>query len=292
VSEITKEMIKELREKSGAGLVDCKNALKETAGDIEAAIKHLREKGLSQASKKASRAASDGKVSISVSADNKYAAIYELNCETDFVTKTDDFQTMIRIFDAMAMSAKSKSLDEFLNLSVPENGSKASDWISEKISVIGENIVLKRFEYLDAGNNGTVAVYTHGEGKIGVLLAAEVGNQATLNNETFSQLLKDICMHIAAASPLYLDSSSVDAQELQKEREIYRKQVLDQGKPENMLDKIVEGKLRKYYEEVCLVDQEYIRENKIKIHEVIKQKEKELKDTVKLKKFIRFALGG
>lgn len=289
---ITKDMIKGLREKSGAGLADCKNALRETSGDIDEAVKSLREKGLALAAKKSSRAASDGKIGIAISDDNKFATMVEVNCETDFVTKTDDFQNIVNTLSALSMQKKCQSLEQLNELSdpvtdnVPVNG-----WISQKIAVIGENIVLRRFQAISAGGGETLSTYVHGGGKIGVLIRVATSNSPTQGNSVFQELLKDVGMHIAAAAPQYLDSSEVDPAELEKEREIYRKQMLDQGKPENIVDKIVDGKIKKYYEEVCLLDQEHVKENKVKVKEVIRKVSKEVGDDISIKQFIRFALG-
>ncbi len=288
---VTKEMIKELREKSGAGLVDCKKALQETNGNIEESVKILREKGLATAAKRSERTASQGSIQIAVSGAK--AAIIELNCETDFVAKTDEFQNTAKTIVQLALDNAIGDVDTLSQTVVPEaNNVPVSEWIKQKIGVIGENIILRKAALIQGSDNEMVAQYIHGNGNIGVLARFAVGNVATQNNEAFLTLVNGICMHIAAVNPAYLNRDNVDPAELAKERDIYRKQMLEQGKPENIVDKIVDGKMNKYYEEVCLLEQEYVvLEDKKKVQQVLQDASKEIGDTIELVEFQRFELG-
>lgn len=290
---IGKELIKELREKSGAGLMDCKNALKQTNGKIDESIKYLREKGLAQAAKKSSRAASEGIIAAKVSPENDIASIMEINCETDFVTKTDDFKEIISTLSNISLEEKPQTLQHLYDLKLSKDDKPSvKDWIGQKIAIIGENIVLRRYNFLTAAEGEFISAYVHGNGNIGVLLKVRTENKKTHSEQNFHYLMKDICMHIAASAPLYIEAVDVNAEDLKNEKDIYRKQILDQGKPENIVDKIVEGKIKKYYGEVCLLEQEHIRENKVKVNDVIEKTAKELGEKIKVSYFIRFALGG
>lgn len=288
---VTKEMIKELREKSGAGLVDCKKALQETNGDIEESIKILREKGLASAAKRAERTASQGSIQIEVS--GAQGAMVELNCETDFVAKTDEFQNTAKEIVQLAINNNTSDVDSLLQVGVPSaNNVSVSEWIKQKIGVIGENIVLRNVALMKAGDTDYIAQYIHGNGNIGVMAQFSTGNTDTHAKQEFLDLVNGVCMHIAAVNPAYLDRESVDPAELDKEKAIYRKQMLEQGKPENIVDKIVEGKMNKYYEEVCLLEQEYVvLEDKQKVNQVLKDVGKATGDQINLVQFKRFELG-
>lgn len=289
---VSKEAIKELREKSGAGLVECKQALRESNGDVDRAMDLLREKGLASAAKKSGRAASEGVVSIAASKDENFYAIYEVNCETDFVTNTDDFKDLVESIGEVALESGAKDLDSLKNAKVAKaDNVSVQDWISQKIAIIGENLVLRKYDAVEKTGSAYISQYIHGDGKIGVLLELEAEDTSKYSNEAFQNLAKDISMHIAASAPVCLDRSQVNPEDLNKERAIYKKQVLEEGKPENIADKIVEGKLNKYYEEICLVDQEFIKENKVKISQVVDREAKAIGSKIILKNFIRIALG-
>jgi len=283
---ITAEVVRQLREETGAGMMDCKAALVEATGDMAKAREVLRKKGLAAAAKKASRAASEGAIGSHVAPDGASGVIVEVNCETDFVAKTPDFQGLVRSIAEHV--AKTSPADVAALLEQPFAGSQTvGQAVQEKIAVIKENIVIRRFARFEraAGVPGLVAAYVHPPAaKVGVLveLAAEGADAAPLPG-----LAKDVAMHAAAASPaaaLYVSKHEVPADVLDKEKEIYRAQALASGKPANVVDKIAEGKLREYYATFCLLEQPYIREPKISVGQHLKGK-------AVVRRFARLRLG-
>jgi elongation factor Ts len=268
---ITASQVNELRTKTGVGLMDCKNVLVETNGDVEAAIKKLREKGLAKAAKKSDRSTTEGKVFVQASADNTSAVILELNCETDFVGSNEIFAQCGKEIATAILENKVETLEDLENIKI--DNVNFSDFISNYIVKLGENIGVKKFQYIS--NQGFVETYLHLNGKIGVLAAF---NQ-TLSND----VSKGIAMHIAAANPTYLASENVDETELNNEKEIIRAQSLKEGKPEAILDKIVEGRISKYYKEICLLEQAYIKDDKQTIKQI-------LPNDTQISTFIRFAI--
>lgn len=263
------EDIKQLRDKTGAGIVDCKKALEESGGDIDKAVEILRKKGIAKAAKRSEREASEGVIKILANEDNNEAYILEVNAETDFVARNEKFQDFAKETINMIKAAKPSNLDELLNLTMAD--STVGEVLKNLSSVIGEKLEIRRFDIL-AGD--TVAVYSHMGGRIGVAVA--------IDKKDAKDLAYDLAMQIAAANPRYIYSSEVPAEETDKEKSIYREQLLKEGKPENMIDKIMEGKLNKYFEEICLVDQDYIKDDKRKVRDIL--------GDVKVKKFIRYSL--
>ena len=246
---ITAGMVKELRERTGAGMMDCKKALTQTDGDMDKAIDFLREKGLAAAAKKASRVAAEGVVASYVSEDGKIGVIVEINCETDFVAKTDNFQAMVSAISAHI--AKTNPADmEALNASEIEAGKTVNALVTESIAKIGENISLRRFARYEV-EEGLVAAYIHAGGKIGVLVNLKGGS---------AELGKDIAMHVAAANPSYLSREQVPTAELEHEKAVLSEQARKEGKPEKIIEKMVTGRIQKYYKEVCLLDQEFVKD--------------------------------
>lgn len=289
--EISKDLIKELREKSGAGMVDCKKALRETNGNVEEATNFLREKGLASAEKKGDRTASEGLMRVSFSADNKKAAMVEVNCETDFVAKTEDFQNFVQEIADLALAREATSAEELTNAK-SEGDIPVQDWIKQKIATIGENIILRNCVLVQTGELGYITSYIHSNGKIGVLMELEAGQMATLENEALAKIANGLAMHTAAAGPKALDRHSLDQKTLEQEREIFRAQVLEEGKPENIVDKIVDGKMNKFYQQVCLLEQEYVvTDNKESVATVLDNVGKELGDIISIKQYFRFELG-
>ena len=261
---ITAEVVRQLREETGAGMMDCKAALVEATGDMAKAREVLRKKGLAAAAKKASRTASDGAIASFIAPDGKVGVIAEVNCETDFVAKTPDFQALVRsVAEAVAKGAPA---DVAALLEQPfAAGQTVGQAVQEKIAVIKENIVIRRFARFElAGGTGVLAAYIHPPAaKVGVLV--ELGASGATDAATLATLAKDVAMHVAAASPaaaLYVAKDEVPADVLAKEKEIYREQALASGKPANVVDKIAEGKLKEYYATFCLLEQPYIREPK------------------------------
>ena len=273
---ISAEVVRQLREETGAGMMDCKNALVEAQGDMDQARDLLRKKGLAAAAKKASRTAADGAVGSCILDGGKAGAIVEVNCETDFVAKTPDFQSLVK--DIAEHVAKNAPADVAALAEQPfagTPGQTVGQLVQEKIAFIKENIVVRRFARFErpAGTKGLVAAYIHPPAaNVGVLveLAAESADDATL-----AALAKDVAMHVAAASPaaaLYVSKDEVPADVLEKEKEIYRAQAAASGKPANVVDKIAEGKVREYYGTFCLLEQPYIREPKTTVGQLLKGK--------------------
>jgi elongation factor Ts len=285
---ISAEVVRQLREETGAGMMDCKSALVEAQGDMEAARDLLRKKGLAAAAKKAGRTAADGAVGACILEGGKAGVIVEVNCETDFVAKTPDFQSLVKdVAEHVARNAPADvaALAEQPFAGTP--GKTVGQLVQEKIAFIKENIVVRRFARfeLPAGTKGLVAAYIHPPAaKVGVLveLAAESADDATL-----AALAKDVAMHVAAASPaaaVYVSKDEVPADVLEKEKEIYRAQAAASGKPANVVDKIAEGKVREYYGTFCLLEQPYIREPKTTVGQLLKGK-------ASVRRFARLRLG-
>ena len=257
---ITTALIKELRERTGAGMLDCKKALEENGGDIEKAIDWLREKGIAKAAKKSGRVAAEGLVFAAVSADRKKGAILEFNSETDFVAKNDEFKTFGEKLVQLSLEHDLTSEDELKAFEL--EGKKVEDNLTELIAKIGENMNIRRLKLVST--DGFIETYIHLGGKIGVLL--NVSGEATPENV---EKAKGVAMHVAAMDPKYLNSDQVTADDLEREKEIARHQLQQEGKPENIIEKIIEGKMRKFYEENCLVNQKYVRDDSVTIEKFI-----------------------
>ena len=257
---ITTALIKELRERTGAGMLDCKKALEENGGDIEKAIDWLREKGIAKAAKKSGRVAAEGLVFAAVSADRKKGAILEFNSETDFVAKNDEFKTFGEKLVQLSLEHDLTSEDELKAFEL--EGKKVEDNLTELIAKIGENMNIRRLKLVST--DGFIETYIHLGGKIGVLL--NVSGEATPENV---EKAKGVAMHVAAMDPKYLNSDQVTADDLEREQEIARHQLQQEGKPENIIEKILEGKMRKFYEENCLVNQKYVRDDSVTIEKFI-----------------------
>ena len=257
---ITTALIKELRERTGAGMLDCKKALEENGGDIEKAIDWLREKGIAKAAKKSGRVAAEGLVFAAVSADRKKGAILEFNSETDFVAKNDEFKTFGEKLVQLSLEHDLTSEDELKAFEL--EGKKVEDNLTELIAKIGENMNIRRLKLVST--DGFIETYIHLGGKMGVLL--NVSGEATPENV---EKAKGVAMHVAAMDPKYLNSDQVTADDLEREKEIARHQLQQEGKPENIIEKILEGKMRKFYEENCLVNQKYVRDDSVTIEKFI-----------------------
>jgi elongation factor Ts len=288
MAEITASLVKELREKTGAGMMDCKKALGETAGDVEAAIDWLRKKGLAAAAKKAGRVAAEGLVGISA-AGNKGVAV-EVNAETDFVARNDQFQGFVSAVATVALD-KGADVEAIKAAACPGADKSVADQLTHLIATIGENMSLRRAVRLEVPA-GVVASYVHtaiapGLGKIGCLVALE----STGNTDRLAEVGKQIAMHVAAANPLFLDPSVVDTSALEREKAVLTEQAQASGKPAAVIEKMVEGRIRKYYEEVCLSEQIFVIDQENKISKVLENLSKELGAPVKLAGFARFALG-
>jgi elongation factor Ts len=288
MAEITAALVKELREKTGAGMMDCKRALGETQGDLEGAVDWLRKKGLSAAAKKAGRVAAEGLVGVAT--QGKVGAVVEVNAETDFVARNESFQHFVRTATELALTT-GDDIEKLRAAAFPGTGRTAGDELTHMIATIGENMALRRARRLEV-KNGVVLSYVHnalvpGLGKIGVLVALE----STGDAEKLAALGKQLAMHVAAAKPDYLDVASVDKAALDRERDVLREQSRASGKPEAIIEKMVEGRLRKFYEDVVLLEQTYVIDGESRIAKVIEAAAKELGAPVKVAGFVRFALG-
>lgn len=293
--EIKANDVKELREKSGAGMMDCKKALTEANGDFNLAIEILRKKGIDNAAKKSSRTASQGVVAPFISENGKVAVIAEINCETDFVAKTDDFRGFANYVSKHVADKKPSDVTTLLTqASSKEAGKTVQDEMTALIAKTGENGKIARFARYESGEKAKASCfsyYIHGEGKIGVLVDIGCENEATTKNAELATIAKDIAMHVAAARPLYLDASEVPAEIVAKEKEIYKDQMKDSGKPAAVIEKIVEGKIGKFYSEVCLVDQIFVKDPNKKVKDLVADFGKKANDKVVIARFARFQLG-
>lgn len=276
---ITTGMIKELRDATSLGIADCKKALEQTNGDFDEAVKILREKGASVAAKRASKEANEGKIDAVVSKNSQQAAMIEVNCETDFVTRNDDFQAFVN-----------ELLDDSLNHKSGEMADAVSSKIEEKVAQVGEKISVRRNEKWDVEGTGAIASYIHMGGKVGVLLELTCGNQESIDNSDFKELAKDLTLHVAAAAPEYLSRDEVPTSQVEEEKDIFRKQLV--GKPENIIDNILTGKINKYFSQICFLEQGFVKEEKQSITQLITEKSKIIGDEITVKRYIRFQLGG
>jgi len=281
MTEISAGLVRELREKTQAGMMDCKKALQETGGDFDAAIKYLREKGLSAAAKRADRAASQGSIDVKFNDAKTSAVLFELNSETDFVARNEKFRALLNQLMDQVLAQEPPDVSALETQAfIGDNSKKVADLVTDAIAVIGENIIARRFAFFKAASGNQLESYIHMGGTIGVLLE--------LSGNADKALAKDIAMHIAAASPQYLDRSAVPAEQVQAEKEIYKNQLLqdekNKNKPANILDKIIEGKANKFYEEICLLEQAFIKDPEKKIRDI-------LPEGVVIARFARFQLG-
>lgn len=285
---VTAELVKDLREKSGAGMMDCKKALVETNGDVEAAIDWLRKKGLSSAAKKAGRVAAEGLVSVASSGTT--GVVVEINAETDFIARNEQFQQVVQQTAQKALEAKTADIDTLLSAKL-DSGSTVQETLTSLIATIGENMTLRRAEMLTV-SEGYIASYMHGAvapglGKIGVLVAL----QSSAPQEKLQTLGKQIAMHIAATQPQALSIADVDQSNVERERAVLTEQAAASGKPADVIAKMVEGRIRKYYEEVVLLEQVFVVDGERKISKVIEDAAKEAGTPITLSAFSRFTLG-
>jgi elongation factor Ts len=278
---ITASQVKELREKTGVGMMECKKALEENAGNMEKAIMWLRERGMSRAAKKADRVAAEGLVEVYVNDDHNAGVVLELNCETDFVSKNDDFRKFAHECALIALKNNLNSADELLAANMA-SGASVKHTLTEMIAKIGENMNVRRCTVVKAPN-GIVAGYIHMGGKIGTLVALEGGAK----NEALAALGKDVAMHVAAAAPRYLTSSEVDTTELNQERDLARKKLIEEKKPEAMIEKILEGQMKKFFKEICLVEQAFVKDPDMTVSALVQKQG----GGAKLVKFVRYHLG-
>ena len=289
---ISASMVKELREKTGAGMMDCKKALTNTDGDMDKAVDYLRENGLAKAEKKAGRIAAEGIVKTHISEDKTQASIVEVNSETDFVAKNEKFQTFVEAVAAQANTTSAKDIDAFMDEAWAADSSKTvKEELASMIATIGENMNIRRFEKVSC-ENGMVVDYIHAGGKIGVLIAAETDN----TGDAVVECLKNVAMQVAAMNPKYLSSDDVSEEYKEKEKEVLLAQAKNDpknaGKPDEIIEKMIIGRLNKELKEVCLTEQIYVKaENKESVAKYVDMVAKENGCNITLKKFVRFETG-
>lgn len=285
---VTASMVKELRERTGAGMMDCKKALIENNEDMEQAIEFLREKGLSKAAKKAGRIAAEGLVAAYVSDDNKVASIVEVNSETDFVAKNDTFKKYVADVAIGASKTEAQDIEGFLNDAWINDESKSvKEVLTEQIAVIGENMNIRRFEKFMA-DGSFITSYIHGGGKIGVIV--EMAGEA---NEATLECAKNIAMQIAAVSPKYISRDQVDAEYIEKEKEILKQQAKNENpdKPDSIIEKMIIGRVNKMMKEICLLDQAYVKDGDVNVSKYIASVAKETGVELSVKRYVRFETG-
>ncbi|MFP4657832.1 MAG: translation elongation factor Ts [Desulfonatronovibrionaceae bacterium] len=277
---VSASMVKALREKTGAGMMDCKKALEDTGGDEEKAVSWLREKGLAKAQKKAGRSTSEGLIAFAGSEDGKSGALFELKCETDFVAKNENFSALAREVAGQVLSSGSEELDP----SVEEK-------IKELVGVLGENMQPGRSRYLRVQGEGVVGSYIHANGKIGAMVELRAKKPESGKKSEVRELAKDLCMQIAAVSPVCINPEDLPQDLLDKEKEIYMHQAEQEGKPEHIAAKIVEGRINKYYKEVCLIKQPFIKDDSKSIEDLLREVGQAVDDELDIGSFVRLGLG-
>ncbi|HDC7663576.1 TPA: elongation factor Ts [Staphylococcus aureus] len=274
MATISAKLVKELREKTGAGMMDCKKALTETDGDIDKAIDYLREKGIAKAAKKADRIAAEGLVHVETKGND--AVIVEINSETDFVARNEGFQELVKEIANQVLDTKAETVEALMETTLP-NGKSVDERIKEAISTIGEKLSVRRFAIRNKTDNDAFGAYLHMGGRIGVLTVVE--------GSTDEEAARDVAMHIAAINPKYVSSEQVSEEEINHEREVLKQQALNEGKPENIVEKMVEGRLRKYLQEICAVDQDFVKNPDVTVEAFLKTKGGKLVD------FVRYEVG-
>ena len=274
MATISAKLVKELRKKTGAGMMDCKKALTETDGDIDKAIDYLREKGIAKAAKKADRIVAEGLVHVETKGND--AVIVEINSETDFVARNEGFQELVKEIANQVLDTKAETVEALMETTLP-NGKSVDERIKEAISTIGEKLSVRRFAIRTKTDNDAFGAYLHMGGRIGVLTVVE--------GSTDEEAARDVAMHIAAINPKYVSSEQVSEEEINHEREVLKQQALNEGKPENIVEKMVEGRLRKYLQEICAVDQDFVKNPDVTVEAFLKTKGGKLVD------FVRYEVG-
>ncbi|WP_160690233.1 translation elongation factor Ts [Clostridium sp. C2-6-12] len=285
MANISAQLVKELREMTGAKMMDCKKALVETEGNIDKAVEFLREKGLADAAKKSGRVAAEGVVKTYISDDKKTGAVLEFNCETDFVALNEEFVAFADKLAKMVAETSVANVEELLNEKF-DGDATTSESLKALIAKLGENMSVRRFTKFSV-EKGIVKSYIHGGGRIGVLV--EVACEK--DSEVLDEVAKEVCMQIAAANPLFLSKDDVDTESMEKEKEIYRVQALNEGKPENIVEKMVMGRIQKYFKEVCLLEQLWVKDGDKSINKFLEEKSKEVGSPITVTRFVRYERG-
>lgn len=293
---ISAQQVKELRDKTGAGMMDCKKALAESGGDEEQAIAWLRQKGLSKALKRADRTTSEGLIGSYLSEDGRVATLMEVQCETDFVAKADKFVDFaMGLAEKLAKNPPADATPEGLvKESAPKDASlTVQDQINELVAVLGESVNLGRFVRMEipAGKDGVYGLYVHSTGKLGVVVEVLREDAKGEANDELKAMAKNLAMQVAAANPICVRPEELPQEKLDSEKEIYKQQAIEEGKPANIAEKIVEGRVKKYYQEVCLLNQVYIKDDKLSIQDLVKKQGKDLGESLNVTCFTRMQLG-
>jgi elongation factor Ts len=283
MAEITAKMVADLRARTGAGMLDCKKALQETGGDFEKAVDWLRQKGLAAAAKKAGRVAAEGRVLAKVREGSKLGAIVEVNCETDFVAKGDQFIALCDQVAELILTKNPADMDQLKEM--------LGDTITEAIAKIGENISVRRFARFEVASSGRVHAYIHGDGRVGVLLELETASDAVAEHDEVKGLVQELALQIASMKPRYVTREEVPAAEIEHEREILKAQAINEGKKPEIAEKMVAGRIEKFYKEVCLLDQEWVKDGSKSIAALVKEVAGKAGGEIKVKRFVRFEKG-
>lgn len=284
--------IKELRQLTGAGFLDCKKVLEQTNGDIDKAVEILREKGLAAAAKKAGRQTAEGIVEAYLSDNGQAGVLVEINCETDFVAKTDNFRSFVQEIAAHICQARPSDLAELEKQPFsPANSIAVGELVKEKIAQFGENISIRRFALINREQTGTIDAYIHGMGKIGVLVEVGCETESVADSADFQSLAHDIAMHIAAANPICIAEDDMDPKLVDSERKILLNQAINEGKPREIAEKVVAGRLAKYIKEVCLLEQPFVKEPEISVGQLLAQKGSQFGAAISIRRFVRYERG-
>lgn len=290
MAEISAAVVKELRERTGAGMMDCKKALGETNGELEKAIEYLREKGLAAAAKKSGRIAAEGLVNAYITSDKKVGVLVEVNCETDFVAKNPDFQKFVQDIAVVIAENAPADINALTSLKLA-SGSTIAETVTGLIAKIGENMNVRRFIRFENKGNGMVDSYIHMGGKIGVLIECSFSKNETANNPEFITLMKDLAMQVAAAKPEYVRREDVPADVMDQEKAIYKAQAMNEGKPEAIAEKIMVGRLDKFFKEICILEQLFIKDTNLTITKLLQEINAKLGENITVNRFARFEKG-
>ena len=290
MADISATLVKQLRDITGAGMMECKKALVEASGDVSEAQVILRKRGLASAAKKSGRSAKQGLIYALIEEQGSRAVLIEVNCESDFVARTEQFQALVAELADHVMKAKPVDVEAMLAQPLATDGAtKIADYIANKIATIGENILVPRFAYAEAAAGANFGVYIHPGAQLGVLI--EVGASKAETFAAAADLIRDLAMQIAAADPRFIRREEVTADVIEKEKDIQKARAMAEGKPAAVAEKIVEGRMGKFYEEICLLEQPFIKDNALSVTQMIAAKGKELGDTMTINRFFRFKVG-
>jgi len=290
MAEITALMVKQLRERTGAGMMECKKALEEANGNIDDAVDVLRKRGIASAAKKSARSTKQGSITVALSADRAAGSILEFNCESDFVARTEDFQTMVAELTSQVLeSAAGTTREQFLEQPYRADASQTvAQIVAAKIGKIGENMQVARFEKIEGGLLGS---YIHPGAQLGVLVQVTGASAAAASNEELQELIRDVAMQVAAADPQFVRREEVTAAVLEKEREIQRERARQEGKPEKVIEKMIEGRMSKFFEEFCLLEQPFIKDNAVTVGQLVADKGKKAGESLTIARFVRYKVG-